>query len=200
MKKYYFEIHLTIRTDNIDKFVNDCRLIKVKPIIIDYYRLGEPIMRDLQISHTIYSTEDECYEILNELVFKFNLMKYSVMREKIEVDPSHPEIIINKSNQINNKYLEAHHLVSTPNCKLKYLVEVCSELNVHMSKNPFKIMDNDMQKIMITLRSNKSLKNFNIENDLLCQTLNLKGFIFEEGNIEYALYDNNITHDNEWIR
>lgn len=53
---------------------------------------------------------------------------------------------------------------------------------------------------MLTYRSNKcGSPKFKLEVEAIKQLLQYEGFEFEKVEVEYAVYDTNVTHDAKWI-
>ena len=69
-----------------------------------------------------------------------------------------------------------------------------------LSRNFFKKSENGKFINMLTYRSDKVGKpTFELEVETIKQLLSDNGFEFEKVEIEYSIYDTNVSHDTKWI-
>ena len=86
-----FELHITIeRTEDIDKYVDDCKDIGVKPIVLDLQNDGEVIMKDVMTSSHVYGVNADSYIEVKRISNALKELGYHVIREKVESVPWHP--------------------------------------------------------------------------------------------------------------
>jgi hypothetical protein len=153
---------------------------------------------------------------------------YKVVRNKIETVPWHPAAPQDKDKDYplwhgdpipNGCYFESHiGVIVTKETKqdLEELVDFLNESicefsgTAKLSKNFFKKTDDGKFINMLTYRSNMvNAKEFESEvrsiekiisgkNDWSMLS-NLRSFEYEKVEIEYAIYDTNVTHDAKWI-
>jgi NTP pyrophosphatase (non-canonical NTP hydrolase) len=216
-----FEIHVTVKPDNsyvefsIDEFKKDCDLVGVKPIVIEL-ELENGTLEDVMTSSKHFGDNRSAYEESMRIVNELKIRGYKVVRNKIESVPWHPAApVISTGKEIpNGCYFESHiGVVITPDEKrsLNYLVNFLNsedgyeiiELSgtVKLSQNFFKKSKDGSRFVnMLTYRSNRcGSPKFKLEVEGLKNILTKKGFEFEKVEVEYAVYDTNVTHDAKWI-
>ena len=201
---------------SISRFKEDCVEIGVKPIVIDLEINDGSILKDVMTSSKHFGDNRSAYEESIRIVSELKDMGYKVLRNKIESVPWHPAApVISTGKEIpNGCYFESHiGVVITPDEKrsLNYLVNFLNsedgdeiiELSgtVKLSQNFFKKSKDGSRFVnMLTYRSNKcGSPKFKLEVEGLKNVLTKKGFDFEKVEVEYAVYDTNVTHDAKWI-
>ena len=215
-----FEIHVTIKPDNtyinftIDEFKNDCELIGVKPIVIDLEINDGSIIKDVMTSSKHFGDNRSAYEESVRIVNELESRGYIVVRNKIESVPWHPAApVISTGKEIpNGCYFESHiGVVIKPEEKDElnnFVFNVLSngsliELSgtAKLSQNFFKKSKDGSKFVnMLTYRSNMcGSPKFKLEVDGIKHLLQEEGFEFEKVEVEYAVYDTNVTHDAKWI-
>ena len=219
-----YEIHITVDTSDmrdpimfdrkpfdIEQFKVACEEIGVKPIVID---LEMDELKDVMTSSKFFGDNRTAYEeserIANEL-FDFG---FEVVRKKIETVPWHPGVpVISTGKEIpNDCYFESHiGVVITKNEKERLNEFVNSTLTngslielsgtAKLSKNFFKKADENGNFVnMLTYRSNMcGSPKFKIEVEGIKHLLKEEDFHFEKVEVEYAIYDTNVSHDHRWI-
>ena len=222
-----FEIHVTVKPDNsyvefsIDEFKKDCDLVGVKPIVIDLEINDGSIIKDVMTSSKFFGDNRTAYEESERIVTELKNRGYDVVRNKIETVPWHPAApVISTGKEIpNGCYFESHvGIIISPEEKedLNELVDFLNDSicefsgTAKLSRNFFKKSESGKFVNMLTYRSNKvSYKEFESEvrsiekiisgeNDWSLLS-NFKKFDYEKVELEYAVYDTNVTHDAKWI-
>jgi hypothetical protein len=189
-----FEIHITVNTQNIDKFKTDCNSIGVKPIVIDLQDNNEnSIMMDVMTS-----SKHRCpnYKLISSyLKNKLINLNYDIKRVKVEVNPFYYNI----KNVTGELYYESHVRVIANNYNKDNLKVICKNNGYHLSKNVFKKIDDDNFYIMSTIRCyNTDLETFKNKIDNFISEIN--GFNYDKIEIECCIYDTNINHDSDWLK
>lgn len=222
-----FEIHISINTKyeshinsnihtnvnglkefNYDKFVEVCEKIGVKPIILDL-EVDKDSIRDVMTSSKHFGDNRSAYEECIRISKELDKHGYFIIRKKIETTPWHPAApSLSKGKIENDCYFESHIGVSIrPEHKdsLSSFVKSLSDIidlsgNARLSRNFFKKSKDGRFINMLTYRSNDcgSIK-FKMEVQGIKSLLEEHGFDFEKVEIEYAIYDTNISHDAKWI-
>lgn len=189
-----YEIHVTVRTNDVDGFRAACDLIGVKPIVIDLQDIkGKTVFHDVMTSSTIeYRGGSEANAKMESIVEELCSLGFEVARAKIESSPSVPGVPL---------YWESHIRVNLANSDLKKLRAFAYTQDVHVSRNIFKKLENDRVYMMLTSRvyidiTRGSFKK-KIENILA--DLILAGFEYDKVEIEKVVYDSNMNHDKSWI-
>jgi hypothetical protein len=205
--KSLYEIHITVNTNNIAEFKTICELEKIKPIILDLQdREGNTIFHDVMTSSKYTGTSPLTFA--NKLADKLKTHGLPISRIKIEATP-YNDLVPTQSNKKNielNCYFESHLRINTNIISLPLLKIICSKNNAHLSVNIFKTRNVGFStftpiQILATLRQNKG----NYE-EFLEQVYNFKvglidnDFNVDKTEIEYAIYDSNIDHDQHWIK
>ena len=221
-----FEIHVTVDLDNsythkhihdenLDGFKDDCKNIGVKPIVIDLEINDGSIIKDVMTSSKHFGDNRTAYEESERIVNELKSKGYHVVRNKIESIPWHPSApVISTGKEIpNGCYFESHiGIVIKPEEKraLNYLVEKLNGDNeemfdlsgtIKLSQNFFKKSKDGSKFVnMLTYRSNKcGSPKFKLEVESIKHILDERGFDYEKVEVEYAVYDTNVTHDAKWI-
>lgn len=221
-----FEIHVTVKPDNsyvefsIDEFKKDCDLVGVKPIVIDLEINDGSIIKDVMTSSKFFGDNRTAYEESERIVTELKNRGYNVVRNKIETVPWHPAApVISTGKEIpNGCYFESHiGIIISPEEK-EDLNELVDFLNdgicefsgtAKLSRNFFKKSESGKFVNMLTYRSNKiAYKEFESEVRSIEKIIsgendwslsNFKKFDYEKVELEYAVYDTNVTHDAKWI-
>lgn len=225
-----FEIHITIDLEKsegfyginrepmfdymIEEFKEDCKNIEVKPIVIDL-EINNSTIKDVMTSSKHFGDNRSAYEESERIANQLSKLGYHVVRKKIETVPWHSAApLVDGLIPIpNDCYFESHiGVVITPDQK-ENLNDFVDFLNdtfeqsesggiAKMSQNFFK-KSNDGSKFinMITYRNNLCGYNtFKDEVEMIKYSLMSNGFEFEKVEVEYAIYDTNVSHDNAWLK
>ena len=213
---------------SISEFKEDCKDIGVKPIVIDLEINDGSILKDVMTSSKFFGDNRTAYEESERIVKSLRDKGYKVVRNKIETVPWHPAAPQEKEKDHplfhgepipNGCYFESHiGIIISPEEKedLNELVDFLNEGicefsgTAKLSRNFFKKSESGKFVNMLTYRSNKvSYKEFESEvrsiekiisgeNDWSLLS-NFKKFDYEKVELEYAVYDTNVTHDAKWI-
>lgn len=212
----------------IDRFKEDCKKIGVKPIVIDLEINDGSILKDVMTSSKFFGDNRTAYEESERIVKRLREMGYSVVRNKIETVPWHPAAPQDKDKDHplwhgepipNGCYFESHiGVLVTKETKpdleelVDFLNESICELSgtAKLSKNFFKKTEDGKFVNMLTYRSNMvNAQEFeaevrNIERIVSGKSdwdmiSHFRSFEYEKVEIEYAVYDTNVTHDAKWI-
>ena len=199
---------------DIDKFKNDCSDINVKPIVIDLEINDGSITKDVMTSSKHFGDNRSAYEESERICSELRSKGFRVLRNKIESVPWHPAApVISTGKEIpNGCYFEAHIGVTIyPGQKNElndfvkstltdgHLIELSG--TAKLSQNFFKKSKDGSKFVnMLTYRSNKcGSPKFKLEVEGIKHLLQEEGFEFEKVEVEYAVYDTNVTHDAKWI-
>lgn len=224
-----FEIHITVDMSRIvdgdgdsirgrklfvDDFKRQCQYLGVKPIVIEL-QLENGTLEDVMTSSKHFGDNRSAYEESERIANKLIKLGYRVVRKKIETVPWHSAApIIDGILPIpNGCYFESHiGVVITPDEKqeLNNFVEALNtgleDTGVggvaKLSQNFFK-KSNDGSKFinMLTYRNNVCGYNtFKDEVEMIKESLTSSEFIYEKVEVEYAIYDTNVTHDDVWLK
>jgi NTP pyrophosphatase (non-canonical NTP hydrolase) len=216
-----FEIHITVDMSKIGnkiKFVEDfkkqCQYLGVKPIVIEL-QLENGTLEDVMTSSKHFGDNRSAYEESERIANELTKIGYRVVRKKIETVPWHSAApIIDGILPIpNDCYFESHiGVVITPDEKQE-LDSFVEGLNTgiedtgsggvaKLSQNFFKKSKDGSKFVnMITYRNNLcGYETFKDEVELIKESLTSSGFNYEKVEVEYAIYDTNITHDDVWLK
>ena len=205
-----FEIHVSVPGGNIfdiNNFKKICTAINVKPIIIELEINNDGIIKDYMTSSKHFgdnrSAFEEAERIANELINN----GFDIIRKKIETVPWHPAAPSKpKDIMPKNSYFESHIgvMVKDVEEKLKlseFVKNVKLSGSLKSSQNFFK-KTNDGDKYINMLTYRHKLTNsvtFKTHIEFLKEQLNLNGFQYEKVEVEFCIYDTNISHDTTWI-
>jgi len=225
-----FEIHVTVDMERIidgdgdstngkklfiKDFKNQCLSIGVKPIVIDLEINDGSIIKDVMTSSKFFGDNRTAYEESERIVKELKDRGYKVVRNKIESVPWHPAApVISTGNEIpNGCYFESHIGVTINNDQKEdletfirstltngHLIELSG--TAKLSQNFFKKSNDGSRFVnMLTYRSNICGRPlFEAEVKSIQYLLKEEGFDFEKVEVEYAVYDTNVTHDAKWIK
>lgn len=192
----HFEIHITIRNADRDKFVQDCLELSVKPIILDLYN-DQEVIADIMTSSKFVGTTTSAMRYCRDLAQSLRELGHEVVREKIETVPWHPAARIKDHH--DDRYFEAHLAFVNPD--MDDLSEFSKTHNIHMSRNTMK--KDSRSVLMGTYRisaQSTTPEDFIQHIDDLCLSAQDIGLVISSRpHTEYSLYDDNQRHDSDWI-
>lgn len=200
-----FEIHVTVNVQDamINRFCEVCKNNGIKPIVIALQTLSNTnVMQDVMTSSVHFGDNSSAYEEATRVKKLLEENDFSVCRVKIETVPWHP-LSPTKEGDImpSDSYFESHVAVHTSNRMRDELSKIAEQFGAHMSKNVFKVLDNDNFVQMMTIRRYDGLfKNFDAEVDRFIDHLRSKGFELEKKIVEFAIFDSKVSHDAAWIQ
>ena len=212
----------------IKDFKNQCLSIGVKPIVIDLEINDGSVIKDIMTSSKHFGDNRSAYEESERICKELRSRGYKVVRNKIETVPWHPAAPQDKDKDHplfhgepipNGCYFESHIGIIISQEEKEDLNELVDFLNesicefsgtAKLSRNFFKRSESGKFVNMLTYRSNMvTCKEFESEvrsiekiisgkNDWSLLS-NFKKFDYEKVEVEYAVYDTNVTHDAKWI-
>ena len=199
-----YEIHVTIeRPEDTDSFIEDCKAIEVKPIILDLQNGGDSVMLDVMTSSHYFGDNKGSYEDMKRISNHMSGCGYTVLREKIETVPFHPAA---PSDEHNNPkmpkdcYFESHLAVIVTDITKVNLKEISDRNDAHLSRNFFKKIDNEKYIIMVTLRKyDGTYETFKDILELLKKDITDSGFELEKEIVEFSIFDTKVSHDFKWL-
>ena len=197
-----YEIHITVSEVNNQKFIESCKRLNVKPIILELQKKNKTL-KDVMTS-SVYMGDD--ISVFSEMKrIKQGLIDdgLNVIREKVETVPWHIKAPSKENNNFmmpKNSYFETHLAVEIRTQTDEKLLQLfCNKENLHLSKNYFKKTKKG-HVIMATYRSYDTYrekfvsKSEKFKKDLENLKLSVDKLI-----VEFAMFDTNVTHDNEWL-
>lgn len=204
-----YEIHITVKSDGeIEQFKECCAELEVKPLVVQLANGAVPddVMTSSSIKCTPSELRDECMRILIGL----EVMGWRTIRCKVECPPFHSKVVKLQSQDILPfQYFESHIPIRvTASDDLEVLRILCEHhLDMHMSANAFKVNDAE-RTIMATYRSTiHNADQFRSATNNRVATLrgehpSYSQYEFHAENpvVEFAIFDSNRSHDNEWIK
>jgi len=220
--------HKHINEESLNEFKEDCKSIGVKPIVIDLEMKDKSSIKDVMTSSKFFGDNRTAYEESERIAKRLKEMGYDVVRNKIETVPWHPAAPQDKDKDHplwhgepipNGCYFESHiGVLVTKETKpdLEDLVDFLNESicefsgTAKLSKNFFKKTEDGRFVNMLTYRSNMAnAKEFETEVRAIERIISgkndwsmldgFRSFEYEKVEIEYAVYDTNVTHDAKWI-
>jgi NTP pyrophosphatase (non-canonical NTP hydrolase) len=224
-----FEIHVTVDMSRIvdsdgdpvngkklfvEDFKHHCKSLGIKPIVLEL-QLENGTLDDVMTSSKHFGDNRSAYEESERISKELSKLGYRVVRKKIETVPWHSAApIIDGVIPIpNDCYFESHiGVMITPEQKenLNNFVEFLNDTFdqsecggvAKMSQNFFKKSNDGSRFInMITYRNNLCGYNTFLEEvEMIKYSLMSNGFEFEKVEVEYAIYDTNVSHDNMWLK
>jgi len=199
-----YEIHVTVQIDSaqIEDFKKSCSAIGVKPIVLSLQTTQSiHVMQDVMTSSVFLgdntSVYNETVRIANELTER----GFTVVRKKIETVPWHPAApTLPGDTMPKNCYFESHVAVRTSVEKQDLLRRIADANDAHMSKNLFKIIDENNFVQMMTVRWYDGIySDFDSTIDKFIEELKQYGFELDKKIVEFSVYDTRVSHDTAWL-
>lgn len=216
-----FEIHITVKyssptikvrdnfnstqVDFFEHFKDTCKKIGVKPIVLDLEKHSGQTIKDVMTSSKFYGDNRSAYEEVQRISNELNYAGFDVIREKVETVPWHPGAPdgIEKKTMPKNCYFESHFGVLTDNSESERedLTKLCQLLDLHISRNAFKKLDEGKYVVMLTLRDYDSGYDvFSKKVSNVVEKLSSNNWeLFEKEIVEFSIYDTKISHDFIWL-
>ena len=203
----HYEIHVTVRTNEVERFQEVCKTIGVKPIILDLQKKSGDVLCEVMTSSTI-STNDQTVGEAKVAMIRIcsHLVKagFVVIRSKIETVPWHPLAPSEHNGQRHflGSHFETHFGVVINNIEdVESLTDIARTFKLHLSKNIFKRRPDGSYIQMVTYRSyDKVSEDFSLLVDQILKTMYAHHLTLEKlPKIEFAVYDTNHEHDLKWI-
>ena len=201
-----YEIHITIESaPSLDAFIQTCRALEVKPIVLALQRHQNGPIRDVMTSSVCFGQNSDAYQEMQRIAAGLADAGFKVVRRKIETVPWHPAAPSkSSSNQAMPAacYFECHLAVrvqdETEQARLGALAhaEGC-----HLSRNAFKTYEDGSATVMMTYRTYEG-----VYEDVQARVAELKAiltanaFPVDKEVIEFSLFDSKVTHDAAWLR
>jgi hypothetical protein len=199
-KPLHYEIHVTVKTEDVKGFIEECGAIGVKPIVLDLQTQSGDSIQDVMTSSKVTGTDLDAVSGMRLVSDHLSFKGFNVVREKIETVPWHPKALVHDENS-GTGYFETHIPVLVREDNVKGFARLARFFSLHPSRNPFKKASNGYVVQMATLRKyNCSIDQFKRELDWAFDCIFKYGYsLYKEPEIEYALLDSNVTHDSDWI-
>lgn len=199
-----YEIHITVKTDQLEHFKDACLMAGVKPLLLDLQNSeGSSVMQEVMTSSVHVGNNASVYTEMFRISNALRERGLKVIREKIETVPWHPaapSFSDRNPKMPPNCYFEAHLAVLTTEDQLSKLRECAADQECHMSKNIFKKVDESHVKIMVTFRRYEgSSEEFRSMADQIKGQIESQGFIVEKVITEFSVYDSKVSHDAAWL-
>ena len=203
----HYEIHVTVRTNEVERFQNVCKDIGVKPIILDLQKKSGDVLCEVMTSSTISTYDKTVVEAKSDMISICALLTkagFEVIRSKIETVPWHP---LAPSEHNGVKHFEGSHfethfgVIINHSDDVENLKAIANRFNLHLSKNILKRRPDGSYIQMATYRSyDKVSEDFSLLVDEILKAMYAKHLTLEKlPKIEFAVYDSNHQHDMNWI-
>lgn len=199
-KPLHYEIHVTVKTEEVNRFMDECGAIGVKPIVLDLQKQDGGSIQDVMTSSKLTGDDNDAWTRMKEISWYLQAKGFNVVREKIETVPWHPKAVVHDENS-KEGYFETHIPVLVNPTYLDALKGIAERFNLHMSRNPFKVNEDGNFLQRLTLRESTDLEDFQLSVSEAMNELHYHDFlaVTKFAEVEYALYDSNVNHDASWI-
>lgn len=195
------EIHVTVETTAIDRFVDACSHIKVKPLVIELSESSH-----VMTSSSFRGTNTQAIRELWRISDYLHGSGFKIIRKKIECSPTNKYVPSrygeNPHMFYEDGYFESHFAVlidsHSPDDQ-SFLTELAKVLKVHKSKNIFKKTEAGDVQMLTYRRSGIVYEMFNEEVRGIKASLTTQGFNVDKVIVEFAWYDTNEKLDDKWI-
>lgn len=195
-----YEIHITVKCteEGVPRFRETSVALGVKPLVV---QLAEGrVMNDVMTSSDIKCTPSELMDECSRLVNGLSAAGWPVVRCKVETTPWHPKALVPEEQMKPYQYFESHIPIRVNSAmNLDPLRKQCKEMGLHLSANAFKV-HLDERTVMSTFRATHLCADeFKATVAQQCSTLKDSGFNLDVPVVEFAIFDSNRDHDNEWL-
>jgi hypothetical protein len=199
-----YEIHVTVKSEphRIDAFRDVCKRIGVKPIVLALQTTkDEHVMQDVMTSSVHLGDNTSAYIAATDIKTRLTYLGFDVVRVKVETVPWHPAApTIHGDTMPKDCYFESHVAVRTSADRKELLSELAEKYDAHMSRNIFKVIDDDSYVQMMTIRWYDGIySDFDTTIDAFIKVLADSGFELEKKIVEFSVYDTRVAHDADWI-
>jgi hypothetical protein len=198
-----FEFHITVRTQELERFKTTCAALGVKPIVLDLQnQQGETVMHDVMTSSTFIGDNPGALHEMERIAVGLAEADFEVVRKKIETVPWHPAAPddAGSSEMPKDCYFECHFGVVCNAMRRGELQRIAQQLDAHLSRNIFKKLDGENFKIMLTARSYEgTATQFQQRVKNIEATLKECGFDVDKTIVEFSVYDTKVHHDSSWL-
>lgn len=199
-----FEIHVTVKTDDISLFRDSCLIAGVKPIVLDLQdRQGGSILMDVMTSSVHMGNNGSSYKEMQRISKCMEDSGMPVVRKKIETVPWHPAAPSTDHSNPQmppNCYFESHFNVTCDEQRLPSLRLVAEQCKCHISKSIFKRVSETEFKIMLTYREYAGVyEYFKLHVDDIAGMIQFNGFQVDKPIVEFSIFDTKVSHDASWI-
>ncbi len=197
----------------IENFKRVCSQIKVKPIVLDL-EIKDDVIKDVMTSSKHFGDNRSAYEESQRIVKELKDHGFEVLRTKIETVPWHPKAPSKVEEEMpEGCYFESHIGVAIlpedkdeldifvhHTLKDKHLIRL--DGTAKLSQNFFKKSNDGSRFVnMLTYRSHSgTYDRFSKEVDAIKTLLVEYDFQFEKVEVEFSVYDTNVSHDSQWIK
>jgi NTP pyrophosphatase (non-canonical NTP hydrolase) len=195
-----FELHVTVKPENIEKFKEVCKKLGCKPV---YLKLLSPTgsSDELMTESRVFGSNRDAYVELKRVSLDLRNAGFEVIREKIETVPWHPGAPRENGsveNMPENNYFEAHFSYDIPKDRgLNLLVNSGYNLAISILKS-----NDETDRVLLTVRSSDGdYEKFKILVGRQKYSIwRLIGIDPRSELHEYSIFDTNISHDIGWIK
>lgn len=189
----YHEIHVTVETDDVNKFVNICNRFSIKPIVIEFQKDLVATKTHVMTSQPVNGNDDDALDEMMRICNVLNSSDFRVVRRKIEVS------IFNQRDDYSQGYFESHLSFKIKLEDKPKLEKVASKIgDIRISRNALKVVDN-----YATIMATKRVYNTNSDS-FYQQMLDIQkqfeynGFKSDKLILEFCWFDDATSLDNEW--
>lgn len=199
-----YEIHVTVLTDDVEAFKDTCRMLGVKPIVIDLTDMqGNSIMRDVMTSSKHKGDDASALLEVLRISYSLKVAGFNVIREKVESAPWHPAAPRRgqpAAPMEHGQYFECHFAVRTTPDRMDELSVLAKRTDCHRSRNMFKTFPDGEVVVMMTKRVyDGTAEDFEESVRAIEKLLAENDFKTEKVEIEFSLMDTKVTHDAAWL-
>ncbi|HVX23994.1 MAG TPA: hypothetical protein VG992_01485 [Candidatus Saccharimonadales bacterium] len=191
------EIHVTVDAESTDpvRFRALCHSLGVKALAIANETPGGVTIPDLLTASHGKCTSAEAIERMIAIAGALRAANMQVVREKIETVPWHPYAPGQSHAMPSQTYFESHIGLHTQG-QIPDISDLGLPGPLYISRNS----DSTTGKIFATYRNYHSDQHsFQNEVANIAKTLTGHGLLLEKADVEFALYDDNIRHDQDWL-
>lgn len=197
-----FELHVTVRTSNVEEFKCACIDVGVKPLLIQMQSSGGAnVLTDLMTSSVVVGSDNDAFIELKRISSCLSIRGFTPTRLKIEAAPWHASTPSN-DNGLRLKagqYFESHLAVECPSGHRNRLAAVGAMASLHVSRNAFKRVG-ETEIVMATLRKSEgTIEMFKSDLSKARRAVEANGFVVGKEIVEFAIYDSNVNHDASWF-
>jgi len=190
------ELHITINklgNNEIESFEEFCHSINAKPIII-LLSTGENAQQPMISKMITCCNKHELEKEVESIKRQFKSNRYEITRIKMEVAPWDSKEAKKLFVVDSDNYYEWHGKIRIDS--EKYAASLIHNLGGHISRN---VLKSDPNSKFITIRDYGTEEDINYKIDRLKNGLNQNNVEIIKEELEYCIFDSNVSLDKGWI-
>jgi NTP pyrophosphatase (non-canonical NTP hydrolase) len=199
-----YEIHITVKNADKERFITLCKKLEVKPIILDLQKTdGKTAFEDVMTSSKHFGNNSSAYIEMERIASHLAYNHFNVVRKKIETVPWHPAAPSETHDNPlmpPNCYFETHIGVTVKDNTVPILRNIAKLNDAHLSRNAFKTNPDGSYVLMVTYRRySGTFESFSKVAAFIRNEIKTNNFKINNVVTEFSVYDTKVSHDKSWL-